>query len=92
MIFWLEFTDSDGLSEAFGYIRSKSSSYFFVNYTRLDNTSGCTRGLVVTLTVSLGGIVSLVTDQVLRSVVVLATEVALQDGLGTVGVSLLSID
>jgi len=45
-----------------------------------------------TLTVGLGGIVSVVDNEILWVVVVLAAEVALEDGLGAVGVSLLGIE
>lgn len=44
-----------------------------------------------TLAVGLGGVVTTVNDQILRAVVELASEVALQDGLGAVGVALLRI-
>lgn len=48
--------------------------------------------LLGTLTVGLGGVVTTLDDKILRSVVVLASEVAFEDSLGTVGVSDLSID
>jgi hypothetical protein len=47
---------------------------------------------LLALTVGLGGIITLVDDQVLRTVVLTAGEVALEDVLGTVGVADLSID
>lgn len=48
--------------------------------------------LLVSLTVGLCGIVTLVDDQVFRSVVFPSGEVAFQDGLGACGVSFLGID
>lgn len=47
---------------------------------------------LLSLTIGLGGIVTLVDDQILRSVVFPSREVALQDGLGACGVSFLGID
>ena len=47
---------------------------------------------LLTLTVGLGRVVTLVNNQVLRVVVLLATEVAGQDSLGASGVTLLRID
>ena len=47
---------------------------------------------LLALTVSLGGVVTLVDDQVLRAVVLTTGEVAVQDVLGTVGVTDLGID
>lgn len=48
--------------------------------------------LLVSLTIGLGGIVTLVHNQIFRSVVFSSREVALQDGLGACGVSFLGID
>ena len=48
--------------------------------------------LLLPLTIGLCGIVTILDDQILRSIVVLAGEVALQDSLGTSCVTLLSID
>lgn len=47
---------------------------------------------LLALAVGLGGVVTLVDNQVLRAVVEAAREVAVQDVLGTVGVADLSID
>ncbi|KAI7092151.1 Formate [Hortaea werneckii] len=47
---------------------------------------------LVTLAVSLGSVVALGDDQVLRPVVVLAAEVGLEDGLGAGGVALLGVE
>jgi len=47
---------------------------------------------LLSLTVGLSGIITILDNQVLRSVVVSAREVAVQDGLGTSRISLLSID
>lgn len=47
---------------------------------------------LLALTVGLGGVLTLVDDQVLRAVVLTAREVALENVLGTVGVADLSID
>lgn len=47
---------------------------------------------LLALTVGLGGVITLVDDQVLRTVVLTAGEVAIQDVLGTVGVADLGID
>lgn len=48
--------------------------------------------LLVSLAISLGGIVTLVHDEIFRSVIFSAGEVALQDCLGACGVSFLGID
>jgi len=48
--------------------------------------------LVRTLTISLGSVITSVNNQILWSVVVLATQIALQDSLGAVCVSLLGIE
>ena len=45
-----------------------------------------------TLTIRLGSVISVVDNQVLRSVIVLSAQVALQDALGAIGVSLLRIE
>lgn len=45
-----------------------------------------------TLAVSLGSVVTVLDNQVLRAVVVLARQVRLEDGLGTVGVALLGVE
>lgn len=47
---------------------------------------------LLALTVSLGGVVTLVDDQILRAVVLTAREVAVEDSLGTVGVTDLSVN
>jgi hypothetical protein len=47
---------------------------------------------LLSLTIGLGGIVTLVHDQIFRSVVFSSREVALQDGLGACGVSFLGVD
>lgn len=44
------------------------------------------------LTICLSGIVSLVDNEVLRAVIVTAREVALENGLGASGISLLGVD
>ena len=44
------------------------------------------------LTIRLGCIITLVHDQVLKPIILLATEVALQDALGAFGVALLSVE
>lgn len=44
------------------------------------------------VTVGLGGVVAVDDDEVLRTVVVLAREVGLEDGLGAVGVALLGVE
>lgn len=49
------------------------------------------RLLLLTLAVGLGGVVTTVDDEVLGAVVELASEVALDDGLGAVGVALLGV-
>lgn len=62
--------------------------------TQPENTSHCVmqRLSLLALTVGLGGIVTLVDDQVLRTVVLTAGEVAVENVLGTFGVADLSID
>jgi len=59
---------------------------------RLGKQLSLLRDDLLPLAISLGGIVTLVHDEIFRSVIFAAREVALQDGLGACGISFLGID
>lgn len=83
--------DMDNFSSRPHFLVSPSASADSVRSTHLLLVRTSASRIRSTLTIRLRGIITLVNNQILRSVVVLAAQVALKDSLGAVGISLLRI-
>ena len=68
------------------------TSFHHVSYWHLCLIRTTAPAVLRPITISLGGIITLINNQILRSIIMLATQITLQDRLGAIGISLLRIE